>query len=330
MNEQHSPGTQPSHQQPPQNFHPRPVAYDAQGRPLYAAPPQPQQPYVAQHQPVATSHQQAQQQPAPHQERINTPQQASPSKDPHHSHFYERGTSSHVTATHPGQIEGHNFDPRTRVQYGNEPDIIHTTRPLEPVVPVMSDELRKKHEDSQKKFPFLNLSPGEFVIMYLHRHPIGLFAPVAITVLIIVTSIALMVAYPMLVDLDTAPISLGMIVLVAFCMIALAAIGGYVAVWVYLRNMFFLTNESVIQEIQMSLFAKREQTVSLGSIEDASFLQPGFWATMFNYGTVRLSTEGEETTYKFHFVSNPKHQVAILNNAVEAFKNGRPVNEDIH
>ena len=84
----------------------------------------------------------------------------------------------------------------------------------------------------------------------------------------------------------------------------------------------------MIQEIQHSLFVHREQTVSLGSIEDASFKQEGILQTLLNYGRIRLSTEGEETTYRFEYVSNPRKQVAILNNAVEAFKNGRPVPDD--
>ena len=89
-----------------------------------------------------------------------------------------------------------------------------------------------------------------------------------------------------------------------------------------------MTNERVIQEIQESLFSRREQTVSLGSIEDASFHQSGIVQTLFNYGTIRLSTEGEETTYIFRYVANPRAQVAVLNNAIEAFKNGRPVCDD--
>ena len=104
--------------------------------------------------------------------------------------------------------------------------------------------------------------------------------------------------------------------------------GGAVALWIYLQNQFFLTNESVIQEIQESLFSRHEQTVSLGSIEDASFRQSGIIQTVFNYGTIRLSTEGEETTYIFHFVARPREQIAVINNAIEDFKNGRPVCDD--
>ena len=70
---------------------------------------------------------------------------------------------------------------------------------------------------------------------------------------------------------------------------------------------------------------RREQTVSLGSIEDASFKQNGILQTVLDYGTIRLSTEGQETTYVFRYVAHPKKQIATLNNAIEAFKNGRPV-----
>jgi hypothetical protein len=84
----------------------------------------------------------------------------------------------------------------------------------------------------------------------------------------------------------------------------------------------------VIQEIQVSLFSRHEQTVSLVNIEDASFRQQGIIQTMFNYGSIRLSTEGDETTYRFDYVADPKQQIATLNNAVEAFKNGRPVIND--
>jgi hypothetical protein len=41
-----------------------------------------------------------------------------------------------------------------------------------------------------------------------------------------------------------------------------------------------------------------------------------------------LSTEGDETTYRFNFVADPKRHIAILNDAVEAFKNGRPLLND--
>ena len=77
--------------------------------------------------------------------------------------------------------------------------------------------------------------------------------------------------------------------------------------------------------MQSSLFSQTEQTVSLANVEDANFSQNGILQHMFNYGSIRLSTQGDENTYRFTFVADPRTHLATLNNTVEAFKNGRPV-----
>lgn len=238
---------------------------------------------------------------------------------------------SHVTVQ-PDSIQGQNFDPQLRAQYANEPDVVHATRPVDPPALQISDEVRQKHDQSVRDYPFLNLSEGEFVIMNIQRHPIGLFIPVATSVAVIILLLSVLFSYPMI---QASAVGADGAVLPGFDVIALLIIPlclviglfGYIAVWVYLRNQFYLTNESVIQEIQHSLFSKNEQTASLGSIEDVSFVQNGIVQTMFNYGSIRLSTEGDETTYRFHYVAEPKEQTGVLTNAVEAFKNGRPVGD---
>ena len=107
--------------------------------------------------------------------------------------------------------------------------------------------------------------------------------------------------------------------------IVLVLIGIYVTYSIYTNNKFFLTNESVIQEIQTGIFSKHEQTVNLSNIEDASYTQNGIIQQMFDYGSIRLSTEGDETTYRFSYVAGPKKHIATLTNAIEAFKSGRPI-----
>lgn len=229
---------------------PQPVAYDSQGRPLYAAPPTPQ------------------------------------------------------------------------------PQVVHLSRAVDPVQPEISPEVRARHNQSMQDFPFLNLSEGEFVISAVRRHPIGLVLPVAITTFLVAFIASVMINYPLMVETILNPPSYDSVLLVGSLLLLLFLIGGYFAVWVYINNKFFLTNESVIQEIQVTPFARHEQTVSLSNIEDASYTQHGMLQSLLNYGSIRLSTEGDETTYRFHYVTNPKEQIAILNNAVEAFKNGRPVVND--
>lgn len=266
----------------------QPVAYDADGNPLYAAPQYPRD---------------------------------IPKNEP----------NSHVTSS-PKGYEGHDFDPRIRSQYANEPRVVHATREYEPEERPLSDELQLKHERSVEMFPNLNLSKAEYVILSIKRHPIGLLLPIIVTIITTMILIGFMIGYPTIaagIGGDNAS-SATLVAMMLIGMVVLVGLGGYVAVWVYLRNTFYLTNESVIQEIQYSLFSRHEQTVSLGSIEDASFVQKGILQTLLDYGTIRLSTEGEETTYRFMYVTNPKKQVAVLNNAVESFKNGRPVTGDLH
>jgi len=209
-----------------------------------------------------------------------------------------------------------------------QPQMVYVARPINPAQPHITEEARAKHEASKKKYPELNLSEGEYVISAVRRHPVGM---VPIFAVVGVVLLALAIGVPIYDSMRETAQNLpptGIVAILAFLLGLLTIIGGYVAVYVYMNNKFFLTNESVIQEIQHSLFSKHEQTVSLANIEDASFVQNGLIPHLFNYGSIRLSTEGDETTYRFSYVANPKQQIAILNNAVEAFKNGRPVSED--
>ena len=258
----------------------QPVAYDADGRPLYHHPPQTGQPA-----PVVGQ------------------------------------TMSHVTSR-PEIIDGENFDPRIRSQYANEPQVVHVAREIDPKPFMISDEVKAKHDESVARYPDLNLSEGEYVILDIKRHPIGMIIPVAVAVLLIVAIMVFVVTYPSLAadSIISGMPSLTTVFGIALLFIGLVALGGAVALWIYLQNQFYLTNESVIQEIQESLVSRHEQTVSLGSIEDASFRQSGIIQTILNYGTIRLSTEGEETTYIFQYVANPRQQIAIINNAIEDFK----------
>ena len=264
----------------------KPIAYDANGQPLYA-------------QPVSAA----------------TPPE--PKKEQRRTHISKA----------PEGHDGESFDPKMRVQYANEPGMRQVTRDIEPEERPISDALSRRHDDAIHRYPHLNLSKGEVVLLDIKRHPIGLLIPLTAGGFIMLILVIMLIFYPMnptelgLPDFGLAAIILGLIM-------SLVGIGTGIAVWVYLQNQFYMTNESVIQEIQNSLFSRHEQTVSLGSIEDASFKKNGILQTMLDYGTIRLSTEGEETTYQFHYVANPRKQVAILNNGVESFKNGRPVDID--
>lgn len=210
-----------------------------------------------------------------------------------------------------------------------KPQFVHIARVAEPTMIEVSPEVKERHDESARSYPFLNLSEAEYVIRAVQRHPIGMLAPILVTTFLVAITASVMINYSLIMEYFGIfdPPDFGAILLLGTLLIFLFLVGGYIAIWVYLNNRFFLTNESVIQEIQTSLFHKFEQTVSLANIEDASFRQQGIIQSLLNYGSIRLSTQGDETTYRFDYVANPKDHIATLNNAVEAFKNGRPIND---
>lgn len=210
--------------------------------------------------------------------------------------------------------------------YADPPKFVHLSRAVEPMEQPISEETVKLHEDSKRLYPRLNLSRGEYVLSAVRRHPIGLFKIWGIGLALILAFLLLYyVTFAAPSVTETVEGFAGVGIVVVGLMLILVSAGTMAATYVYLSNRFYLTNESVIQEIQDTLFSRHEQTVSLSNIEDASFRQAGIVPTLLNYGTIRLSTEGDETTYRFSYVANPKRHIKILNNAVEAFKNGRPV-----
>lgn len=213
----------------------------------------------------------------------------------------------------------------------SQPQMVYMARPATPQEVHIPEEVKQRHQESMQKYPHLNISEAEYVISAVKRHPIGI-VQIWIVALVLMGAFGTLFGLLMLgedsilVDFfgtaETARV-VGMACLGA--LFTLIGLGAFVATYIYNSNRFYLTNESVIQEIQTSLFNRHEQTVSLSNIEDASYKQDGIIAHMFGYGTIRLSTEGDETTYRFTYVTNPKRHIAVLNNAVEAFKNGRPV-----
>lgn len=213
-----------------------------------------------------------------------------------------------------------------------DPQVVYMARPHEPVAPAISEAVHSKHVQSVGLFPALNLSDGEYVVSAIRRHPIGILTIWSGVGVVIAILLGFAWAIATNQSIGEGVVALGNTSMLGFFLVGLAVLFfliGVIATIIYDGNRFFLTNESVIQHIQTGLFSRKEQTISLVNIEDASYRQHGIVQHLLNYGSLRLSTEGDETTYRFSFVANPHHQLNLLNDAVEAFKNGRPLDLDI-
>lgn len=165
----------------------------------------------------------------------------------------------------------------------------------------MDEGLTKiRHERSKKDFPFLKLENDEYVEYAFSRARVCLamiFGGVAVGVIAILLAFLLILLGQN--SLDDMGRNFMYILLAALVVVALMI--GIVALMVYRGNRLFITNKHVIQLVMKSPFATSINMIDLQSIEDASFHQNGIIQKLFHYGTFRLSTVGDETTYTFDY-----------------------------
>ena len=185
----------------------------------------------------------------------------------------------------------------------------------------MDESLTKiRHERSKKDFPGLKLEDGEYVEFAFKRARICLLAIlVGIVISVIVILLGFLLALMGQSMLDDMGRSFVFIILAT--LLATAVLAGIVAIMIYQGNRLFITNRRVTQMIMNSPVSKSINTIDLVSIEDASFHQNGILQTFLHYGTLRLATVGDETTYTFKYSDiSPENLKAVTNLITEAKK----------
>ena len=185
-------------------------------------------------------------------------------------------------------------------------------------------EIQARHEQSVHDYPFLNFMPKEYMIIDVKR---SVWGYVRIWGVVFAMAATLISASIILGSMSGESVT-GFII---GCALALCVfIGGTIAASVFKKNKFIVTNERVYMYIQITPFAHRVQNIELKKVEDFSYTQNGIFETMLNYGAIRLSTVGDESSYPFDFVDHPAEQFKTINAIVKTVrsKQYRPKNGD--
>lgn len=178
---------------------------------------------------------------------------------------------------------------------------------------------RIRHERSVKDFPFLKLEDNEYVEYAFKRAKIWLHLILgglgAGLIFILLAFLLVLMGQD---TLDGVGISFLYIILGS--LVAAVFIAGIFTMIVYNGNKLFITNKHVIQMIMVSPLSSSFNMIDLSSIEDTSFSQDGILQKMFGYGTFRLSTVGEETTYTFKKSDITTEEVKAISKLVTSAK----------
>ncbi|MDR2063660.1 MAG: hypothetical protein LBQ02_02620 [Candidatus Nomurabacteria bacterium] len=168
----------------------------------------------------------------------------------------------------------------------------------------------------------IKLGEGEEIKVEVERHPLGWWSIVlrsaAAMVVIVALWVVMIVSESGFLPLDNSTKSL--VSLIAVVLLVLTLVVSWVATTIYKNNLLVITNKKVIQQTSVSLFDKSVQTIDLPAIEDVSFKKRGILQNLLDYGSIRLSTVGDETTYQFSFVRDPEGQVQEIVGVVHAAK----------
>ena len=184
----------------------------------------------------------------------------------------------------------------------------------------MDENLAKiRHERSKRDFPGLKLEDGEYVEYFFKRAKICLWMIWGAT---FIGLVLILLAFLIVLMNQTVIDEMGknFLFIILFALLATALIIWMIALKIYNGNKLYITNRHAIQMVMNSPVSTSINIINLKSVEDASFRQTNFMQKMFHYGTFRLATVGEETTYTFPYSDISPKELRSVTELISAAK----------
>ncbi len=161
--------------------------------------------------------------------------------------------------------------------------------------------IKIRHARSKKDFPFLKLEEDEYVEFSFKRAKICLMLMMGgfgfVTAVILIAILLI----PSIQDKTLDAMGRNFLYIILSTLLAAAVLAAVLALRVFRGNRIIITNKHVIQFTMISPVVNSINMIDLPSIEDASLSQGGLIQKILHYGTFRLSTIGDETTYTFPY-----------------------------
>lgn len=178
-----------------------------------------------------------------------------------------------------------------------------------------------RHARSVKDFPGLKLEDGEYVEFAYTRAKICLFLiwlSVGFSLIVVLLSLLFFINSQAIDEMGYNFVSV-----IFFALFATIIISGLIATMIFRNNKLYITNRRVIQYVMKSPVVTSRNFIDLFSIEDVSFRQNSILQQIFNFGTIRLATVGEETTYTFPQAVDPGDDIGTITRLIRDAKASR-------
>ncbi|HET9721965.1 MAG TPA: PH domain-containing protein [Candidatus Saccharimonadales bacterium] len=149
------------------------------------------------------------------------------------------------------------------------------------------------------------LEPGEQVLTVVRRSFVGLLGIYLIATVAVATIVALVIAIsPDTFSPSENNLSAALVATILLSALFLGLIL-FTATYVYRQSKLLITDRSLVQVLQKTLFNRKVSRLSMSDVEDVNEEQRGVFASIFNYGTLTVQTAGTEDNFIFSLCPEP-------------------------
>lgn len=181
-----------------------------------------------------------------------------------------------------------------------------------PAVPPPITGLSKRHDEDM-------LEPGECVLTVVHRSIIGLIGIYLVAFLAVSAILVLVVTIsPDTFQTSSENISGSLSAIIVLFAVFLVLIL-FTATYIYRQSRLLVTDRSLVQIMQRTLFIRKVSRLSMSNVEDVTEEQRGILASIFNYGTLVVQTAGEMENFIFNLCPNPARLADRIIEARQAY-----------
>lgn len=172
-----------------------------------------------------------------------------------------------------------------------------TPQPAPASPPPFEGISKNPHEDM--------LEPGEHVLTVVRRSVVGLVAIYVVAFLAVAAITTLFIVLSPGTFKTSSPNisgSLSAIILLSAVLLVLIL---FTLTYVYRQSRLLVTDKSLVQIMQKTLFIRKVSRLSMSNVEDVNEEQRGILASLFNYGTLTVQTAGTEDNFIFTLCPDP-------------------------
>lgn len=144
------------------------------------------------------------------------------------------------------------------------------------------------------------LQPGESIQKVIRRSLVSLLPTIVASLILILAALVLNFY------VHGNPNQQTTITVLALTLVGLALVIFLAGVYVFSDNVLIFTNLHLIEVEQNGLFSRVISQVSFNREQDISGKRSGFFATIFNYGSITVQSAGENVHFIFRYAPNPE------------------------